>query len=133
METIVPVLPKSVPVTMGSPRFRTVEVDGFWVTEAWFPPHARLPTHHHDRASLAVMLEGSFDLHLTNVTKGCPPASVFSEPVAESHGNRIERAGAHVLVVQPDPARADLLGPCGPLFGRVTHFRDGGSPARRGV
>ncbi|HUD70388.1 MAG TPA: AraC family transcriptional regulator, partial [Dongiaceae bacterium] len=116
----------SVPVSLGSPRFRTVEVDGFRVTDAWFPPHLRLPPHAHDRASFAVMLEGSFDLALTGRTHACPPSTVFTEPIGERHGNRVDRAGARVLVVQPDPARLDIVRPCGAVLDRTGHFRDAG-------
>jgi quercetin dioxygenase-like cupin family protein len=49
---------RHVPVTMGSPEFRTIETNGFIVTDAWFPPGAVLPRHTHDRAIFATMLEG---------------------------------------------------------------------------
>jgi AraC-like DNA-binding protein/quercetin dioxygenase-like cupin family protein len=114
----------SVPVSLGSPRFRTVEVDGFRVTDAWFPPQLKLPPHVHDRASLAVMLEGSFDLALTGGTHACPPTTVFTEPIGERHANRVDRAGARVLVVQPDPGRLDIVRPCGAVLNRNGHFRD---------
>jgi AraC family transcriptional regulator len=108
---------------MGSPRFGTVEVDAFQVTEAWFPPFLRLPSHYHERASFAVMLEGSFDLQLADRTRDCPPGTVFTEPVAERHGNRVGRAGARVVVVQPDPARADIVETCRGVLARINHFR----------
>ncbi|HZN03846.1 MAG TPA: helix-turn-helix domain-containing protein [Candidatus Polarisedimenticolia bacterium] len=111
------------PLSLGSQRSRSIAVDGFRVTEVWFPPFLRLPPHTHDRASLAVMLGGSFDLTLSRSSHSCPPASVFTEPVGERHGNRIDAAGAHVIVVQPDPARADLTRPCRDLFDRPAHFR----------
>ena len=55
-------MPRVVPVTMGSPRFHTLESGGLRVTEAWFPPRELLHPHVHDRAVFAVMLEGSFEL-----------------------------------------------------------------------
>lgn len=51
-----------VPVTMGSARTTTAEVDGFRIIDAWFPPGSHLPPHVHDRANFGVMLEGSFKL-----------------------------------------------------------------------
>lgn len=50
-----------VPVTMGSPRFHTVEVGSLQVTEAHFSPEAFLPPHVHQRACVAAMLAGSLD------------------------------------------------------------------------
>ena len=111
---------------MGSARFKTVEAHGFLVTDAWFPPFLRLPPHCHERTCFAVMLEGSFELRFTRVTHACTPCTVVTEPAGERHGNRVERKGAHVLVVQPDPGREDLAGPCAAVLDRVTHFRDGG-------
>jgi hypothetical protein len=51
----------NVPVTMGSPRFRTAATTGCTVTDAWFPPDAVLEPHTHERTIFAVMLDGSFD------------------------------------------------------------------------
>jgi AraC family transcriptional regulator len=120
----------SVPVTMGSPRFRSVELDGFGVTEAWFPAREVLPRHVHDRACVAVMLDGSFDLRFSGKSYHCSPATVFTEPAGESHANFMEAGGAHVVVVQPDPARTELLRPFSVLLGRTTHRHHPGMAER---
>lgn len=114
----------SVPISMGSPRFLTAAVDGFQITDAWFPPFLRLPPHLHERASFAVMLEGSFDVLFQGGTEECPANTALTEPALERHGNVVGRAGAHVLVLQPDPAGAAILGPCAALFDAVSHRRD---------
>jgi AraC family transcriptional regulator len=93
-----------VPVTMGSPRFRTLEVTGCTVTEAWFPPYADLPPHTHDRPIFGVMLDGAFDSEIAHRTLDCPPGALWVEPLGERHSNRIGRDGARVLVVQPELA-----------------------------
>jgi AraC family transcriptional regulator len=115
-----------VPVTLGSPRFRTVDVDGLAITEAWFPPDAYLAPHVHERGCFAVMLDGSFDVVFRHATHACPPTSVHTEPVQERHANRVGHAGAHVVVVQPDPARDELLRPLAPLMDGVTQRLHGG-------
>jgi AraC family transcriptional regulator len=120
----------SVPVTMGSPMFRSLELDGFGVTEAWFPAYEVLPRHTHDRACVAVMMDGSFDLRLTGKTYHCPPTSVFTEPAGEAHTNFMGPAGAHVVVVQPDPARTELIRPFVGLLERATHSRHTGMAER---
>jgi AraC family transcriptional regulator len=101
---------RPVPVTMGSPRFRSLDTGGFLVTEAWFPPGAVLEPHTHERAIFAVMLRGSFDSRIARRRLECVPGSVWTEPREERHANYIGPAGARVLVVQPDPAREDLSG-----------------------
>jgi AraC family transcriptional regulator len=99
-------------------------VDGFRVTWVRFPPLLRLPLHTHDRATVAVILNGSFDGLMRSSSHPCPAASVLTEPPGEPHGNLFERAGADVLTVQPDPARLELLEPFAGVLGEVNHVRD---------
>ncbi len=106
-----------VPVTMGSPRFHTAELDGLRVTEAEFAPGDVLPPHVHDRTVVAVMLEGAFDLEIRGAASACTPGTVFVEPGGERHANRIGNAGARVLVLEPTPLfERDRLGPCRELL-----------------
>lgn len=96
---------RAVPITMGSFRFVTEEVDQFRCTQVWFPPEAELEPHTHDRATFAVMLEGGFDLRF-----GSPAirrrvleigaGTVFTEPAGETHANAVGSGGASLLVVQ---------------------------------
>jgi len=102
---------RAVPVSLGSPDSRTSEVGPFLVTEAWFPPDLYIPPHTHDRACVAVMVGGSFDLDIARRCFECGPDTVLTEPVGERHANRICPAGAHVVVVQPDPAAAETFEP----------------------
>jgi AraC family transcriptional regulator len=120
----------SVPVTMGSPASRSLGLGGFEVIEAWFPPFVSLARHTHTRACVAVMLEGSFDLVIGGRVHQCPPAAVATEPAEEGHANRVGPHGARVVVVQPDPAEAELLRPFTGLLERVTHRHDAGIAAR---
>ena len=120
---------RSVPVTMGSPVFRSMALDGFDVIEAWFPPHEYLARHNHDRACVAMMLEGSFDLAIGGRLHPCPPTAVATEPAGESHANRIGDAGARVVVIQPDPRGADLLRPFRRVLDRPAHRHHAGIAA----
>src|SRR5918999_1052466 len=119
----------SVPVTMGSPRFRTAATTGCTVTDAWFPAGAVLEPHTHDRTIFAVMLDGSFDSAIGGRRLDCTPATVWTEPCEERHANYVGRAGARVLVVQPDPERADLFGGFGSLTDEVRLLRHAGIAA----
>jgi AraC family transcriptional regulator len=114
----------AVPVTLGSSSSRCVDVDGFRVTRVRFPPLLKLPLHTHERATVAVILNGSFDGLMRSASHPCPQASVLTEPPGEPHGNLFERAGADVLTVQPDPARLELLEPFAGVLGEVNHMRD---------
>ena len=117
---------RPVPVTMGSPMFKSLELDGFAVTEAWFPATGYLSRHTHDRACVAVMLDGSFELEIAGRAHHCPPTTVAIEPPGETHANRMGPAGAHVVVLQPDPARAELLRPFAMFLDRVSHRHHAG-------
>ena len=120
----------NVPITMGSPRFRSLNLDGFVVTEAWFPAQEVLANHTHDRACVAVMLEGSFDLRFPGKAYPCPPTTVFTEPAGETHANYMGSRGAHVVVVQPDPAGTELLRPFAGLLDQATHRHHAGVTER---
>jgi AraC family transcriptional regulator len=113
-----------VPVTTGSTVFHRVEVAGFHVTRVRFPPRLRLQLHEHERPTVAVVLTGSFDGMIRSTTQSCPPGTMRTEPAGEQHGNLFGAAGAQVLVVQPDPARHELLEPLTRLLAQVHHLRD---------
>ena len=122
-----------VPVTLGSSGSRCAAVDGFLVTWVRFPPLLKLPLHTHERATVAVILSGSFDGLMRHASHPCPASTLLTEPPGELHGNLFERAGADVLTVQPDPGRRDLLEPFAGVLGQVSQMRDPGvaSVARR--
>jgi AraC family transcriptional regulator len=112
------------PVTLGSSRSRGVDAAGFLVTRVSFPPLLRLPLHTHERATVAVILSGSFAGLMRHTSRDCPVATILTEPAGELHGNLFERAGAEVLTVQPDPARLEVLEPFAGVLGEVNHLRD---------
>ena len=113
-----------VPVTTGSQVSRCADVDGFLVTWVRFPPLLKLPLHTHDRATVAVILNGSFDGLMRHSSHPCPSATTLTEPPGELHGNLFERAGAEVLTIQPDPGRLELLEPFAGVLREVSHMRD---------
>jgi hypothetical protein len=115
---------------MGRRVFRSMALDGFDIVEAWFPPGEYLARHTHDRACVAMMLEGSFDLDVRGRILPCSPTAVATEPASESHANRIGAAGARVVVIQPDPRRADLLRPFDRVLACPAHRYHAGIAAR---
>lgn len=121
---------RPVPVSMGSPEFLTYEGGGFLVTHARFPASATLEPHIHDRPTLAVILEGGFDLHFNSAAinkrrLACPPGTIFTEPAGEKHANYIAVEGARVVVLQPDPEQEEMLRPSAAVLDRINHFRHG--------
>ncbi len=118
-----------VPVATGSTRSRSATLPSFDAAELWFPARGRIDPHEHARTNLAVMLEGSFDVGLHNEVVGCPAGTVIVEPAGERHWNRMDRAGAHVLVLQIDPGAEILSGEVRAALERSTCFRDAAIPA----
>lgn len=114
---------------MGSARATTRVVDGLEVTEARFSAGAVLDRHVHERPIVCVMLEGSFDHVGDRRTHDCTPGTVVIEPAGDPHGNRIQRGGARVLVVEPEP-RDELMRSLGGALERGAYFRNPGIVAR---
>ncbi|HUF67939.1 MAG TPA: AraC family transcriptional regulator [Longimicrobiales bacterium] len=119
-----------VPVTMGARDAREHEFGPWHLIDARFPAGERLERHTHERVTFAVMLAGSFDLLIGGKRLSCLPGTVFTEPAGEVHANAIGSGGAHVLVMQPDPA-AEFPRTCAHLLDRVSHF-DSAAIARLG-
>lgn len=121
---------RPVPVNMWSPRSENREVPSSLVTLVWFPPHAVLEPHVHDRPTFAVILDGGFDLWLTGPAGrerriACPVGTVLTQPAGEKHANYIAPEGAHGVVLQPNAASGGLPPRCLTMLDRVNHFRDG--------
>ena len=90
---------------MGSPSFRSLELDGFELPKPGFP-RPRCPGRAHDRACVAVMMDGSFDLRLTVKFYRCIPSLDFHRPAGETHANPLGGARNKWSSVQPDPHSA---------------------------
>jgi AraC family transcriptional regulator len=99
------------PITFGSPRFRSVETGGLLITDALFPPGERLCAHVHERTCVATTLEGTFDSRMRGRSHWSRASMLLTEPAEERHENLFGPGGAHVLVVQPDSRRVELLRP----------------------
>jgi AraC-like DNA-binding protein/quercetin dioxygenase-like cupin family protein len=114
----------AISVRNGSSDLRSMEVGGFRVTDVVFPPGLRLPSHYHERACFAVILEGSVRKAFARVVDTLGAGGVVTMPPRERHRDDFQGAGAHIVVIEPDPAREPP--PTAPaLFERVHLFRDG--------
>jgi len=120
----------AVPVSMGSPRFGTWDAGSALVTLLSFPGRAVLAPHTHERATLAVILAGGFELVLTRragsgLPLACPAGTILTQPAGERHVNRFGAEGARGVVLQPNLDAAALPGDCLRFLETVNHFRDG--------
>ena len=119
-----------VPVTEGSSSATSLEVGPFRVTHARFPARSTIPPHVHDRACVAVMLAGSFDLRFPGrASIACEPGTMAVEPVGDCHCNIMGTHGASVLVVQPDPGATESLRQLASFLDGIREVREAGLPA----
>lgn len=92
------------------------------VLEARYPAGLRLDRHHHDRASLTLVLEGRLEEHTEHGLHRAGPGSVVMKPAGTEHANRFGDSGARTLLL--DVTRDERL------RGRPWRWTDGGAPAR---
>ncbi len=116
----------SISVMSGSSSPHTLELGGFRVSEVMFPPLLRLPSHYHSRACFAVVLGGSVRKLFHVSTHELTAPGTVTMPAEERHEDRFERAGAHILVVEPTPEAVRRLGPLNGLFRQVHVFDNPG-------
>jgi len=112
-----------VPVAWGSQSAAVLDVGALRFMELRFPSALVLPPHAHDRPTLAVVMKGSFETRLAAEVELCGRASLRIEPAGSQHTNHFGPLGAHIVVVQSDPA-SPLLGPAADAFQRAEHRRD---------
>lgn len=114
----------------GSADLRNFPITDFQVTSAIFPPELTLPSHYHERACFALVLEGSVEKLFARGSHTSVAGSVVTMPAEERHVDRFEARGAHMLVVEPDADEGGerlerLLEPCGAVLEQINHYRDG--------
>ena len=113
-------------VTEHSTAFERRDLGLLRVTEARFPPWTRLLPHTHERPVLRVTLDGSCKETVGRRVHDAPPGWTQVAPAGEKHTNRCHGAGVHVLLVEPDPTRADLFEPCTRFLLEARCFEDWG-------
>jgi len=112
-----------VPVAWGSRSSTTLDVGALRFMELRFPSELVLPSHAHDRPTLAVVMNGSFETRLAREVLVCGQSSLRIEPAGSPHTNRFGPQGAFIVVVQPDPL-SSMLGPAADALARADHRRD---------
>ena len=112
-----------VPVAWGSRSSTTLDVGALRFIELRFSSQLVLPAHAHDRPTLAVVMNGSFETRLATDALVCEKSSLRIEPAGSSHTNRFGPEGAYIVVVQPDPL-SPMLGPAADALAHAGHRRD---------
>jgi AraC family transcriptional regulator len=69
------------------------------------------------------MLRGNFRTDIQRRNLSCDPGFAWTEPLGERHANHAGSEGAHVVVIQPDAGKHELLSPLTRLLGDVSLLR----------
>jgi len=116
-------------VTNGSEQKIVSEVVGFRVTNAAFPPLRKLEPHYHERACLAIVLDGGIENVVPRPQRSMARSTAVMIPPAEMHHFSYDGGGTQMLFIEPDPAAPaaeETVHPYLELLERVHHFDDGG-------
>lgn len=111
-------------ILQGSSQTNRLEINGFRVTHATFPAQLYLPSHYHEAACFAVVMQGAVDKLFPGQAHTLPPRSLVTMPPQERHCDRFAASGARMLVIEPVTVAEDVLHPCAHLFDDIHVVRD---------
>ena len=114
----------ALPVTMGAPVVRAVDLDHLRISHARFPAGFEIPSHYHDRACVSVILEGRFEQRFPGRTCECPPGGVIAKAPGERHADSWHDVVSEHVILEPHPDRHGRFGPCRPVLESITHRVD---------
>jgi len=103
---------------------REAAVAGFLFTEARHAPGLFIPPHSHKRATITILLSGTFDEGYRARRECCSDGSVLFRPPGECHSDRFGTAGGYNLVIELEPALYDSIRPCGGVLDSTSQTRD---------
>jgi AraC family transcriptional regulator len=108
---------------------KSLEVDGFVITERLHPPDNTLPRHEHEVAIVSLLLKGSITESVDRHTYECPPHSLQILPAGEPHSYRFGRHYVHCLTVEVKPQRLERIRLFSNILDRTNHLSGGVMPA----
>lgn len=94
------------PITLGQ-QIKSVEVEGFVLTETKHAPSLVIPSHAHEHASLSFVLNGSFIETFNRQATECAPSNLVIKPAGEIHSDRYGHTGAQCLIIEVKPGRLE--------------------------
>ncbi len=110
-------------VLTGSANVNRVGVGGFQVTDIRFPAQLFLPSHYHEQACYAIVLEGAVEKSFQRKVYETPSSTIVTMPPGERHYDQFSNMGARILVIEPDSLDFDWLRPCQDVFESISHFK----------
>ena len=110
-------------------RLAAIQVPGFVLREASYPPMSSVQRHAHDNILWGFVVSGEMVDETDASCDFCPPMTVRTLPAGFAHENRYGPAGARCLLIEPSPEvirGAEALRPrCRASFKTVRHVGAG--------
>jgi len=100
------------------------EAGPFLLTHAAYTPRESFGLHFHERPCVSVVLGGLVEKTFGAHHHSIGASSAVAMPPAEPHLARMGGDGARVLMIEPEDAGEEHLGPARRLFTRVTELHD---------
>jgi AraC family transcriptional regulator len=89
---------RSSPITYLTATTRTASANGLTVMDGCFPAGLRIPAHYHEGPTLAVILQGSFEEHLSTRSYECRAGLFVVKPPGETHRDAFAARGRAIAV-----------------------------------
>ncbi len=96
------------PISLGA-TIRSMDVNGFIVTDTVHAPNMSLPMHAHENAGLAFVLSGSFREVAGPSVRQCRAETLVIRPPRDPHEDLYGERGAHSLLIEVTPSRLQSL------------------------
>lgn len=88
----------------GSSRVRSIEFEGFTLSDVTFAENLELRSHYHERTCLTLVLEGGFVETMGPYALEVDAHSLLVKPAGELHHDEIYRKGVRSMLVSLEPA-----------------------------
>lgn len=108
---------------------RTVELEGYILTETVRPSSLKLPRHFHSHTNIAFALKGSFCETVGKTPQMCGPHDLIIRPAGEPHSNEYGPEDVRCLIIEVKPQRLAMIRQVSEVLDRVAHIRGGWMPA----
>lgn len=108
---------------------RTVELEGYILTETVPPSSLKLPSHFHSHTNIAFALKGSFRETVGKIPQVCGPHDLIIRPAGEPHSTEYGCEDVRSLIIEVKPQRLTMIQQVSQVLDRVAHIRGGWMPA----
>ncbi len=112
-------------LNIASEPLRSMETDGFQLTERVHPPNWVLTSHAHELTMIGIVLKGSYTELIGGRSQECGPHSLQLLPAGENHVYRFGEADVRCLTIAIKPQRLEGIRQFSTTLDRALHIHEG--------